>query len=89
MMRLFVIRPAVGPIGIHRRVRGGSWGRAAHCRVMWVRCRALCLLKSPFSLRRLKLRPTMHTLRAKSVLLSLLLTLRTWARSRAVLQLEI
>jgi hypothetical protein len=26
MMRLFVIRPAVGPIGIHRRVRGGSWG---------------------------------------------------------------
>jgi hypothetical protein len=39
-MRSFVIRPAVGPIGIHRRVRGGSWGRAAHCRRMWVRCRS-------------------------------------------------
>jgi hypothetical protein len=50
----------------------------------------LCLLKSPFLLRQLMLRPTMDTLLAMmSVLLSFLLTMRTWARARAALQLEV
>src|SRR2546428_13702681 len=50
----------------------------------------LWLLKSPFLLRPLMLRPTMDTLLGMmSVLLSFALTLRTWARSRAALQLEV
>ena len=50
----------------------------------------LCLLKRPFFLWQLMLRPTVDTLLAMMPLLvSLLLTLRTWAHSRAALQLEI
>jgi hypothetical protein len=52
--------------------------------------RRVSLLKSPFLLRQLMLRPTMDTLLADDVgLLSVLLTLRTWAHSRAALHLEI
>jgi hypothetical protein len=51
---------------------------------------ALCLLKSPFLLPPLMLRLATDTLLGvMSVLVSLLLTLRTSARSRAALQLEI
>jgi hypothetical protein len=50
----------------------------------------VCLLKSPFTFPLLMLPPTIDTLLAMmSVLLSLLLTLRTWAQSRAALQLEV
>jgi hypothetical protein len=54
-------------------------------RVHW-----LWLLKSPFLLRQLMLQPTMDTLLGDYVgAVPLLLTLRTWARSRTALQLEV
>jgi hypothetical protein len=49
MMRLFVIRPAVGPIGIHRRVRGGRGDARALSKVVWVR-RGAASTTSPVAL---------------------------------------
>ena len=48
----------------------------------------LAQMKGPFLLKQLMLRLTMNTLRAMSIL-SLFLTLRTSARSRAEFQLEV
>ena len=50
----------------------------------------LCLLKSPFLLQQLMMRPTVDTLWAMmSMLVAFFLALRTSARSRAALQLEV
>jgi hypothetical protein len=56
---------------------------------VWWSDRLLSLLKTPFSLRQLMLQPTMDTLLGDVGPGSLLLTLRTWAHSRAALQLEV
>jgi hypothetical protein len=51
---------------------------------------ALCLPKTPFSLQQLMLRPRLIRFGSMmSVLLPLLRTLQSWARSRAALQLEV
>jgi hypothetical protein len=57
-----------------------------HVCLVWTHC----LLKSPFVLQQLMLQRTMKRFCAMmSLLVLLLLTLRTWARSRAALQLEV
>ena len=62
----------------------------AHAEAAALSTPPLCLVTSPFLLRPLLLQPTMERFWGMmSVLLALLLALRTWARSRAALQLEV
>ena len=96
---LVVVRPAHGIGAASRGTGPAGRDRAAVARRpaprsdgssgRW-RSRTLCLPTTPLLLQQLMLQPMMDPLLAiMSVLLSFLLTLRTWARSRAALQLEI